>query len=525
MIHMNKSIPISLLAFLFVIFISPVSAQTQSEGELTLPMPGGGSMSFVPVCVNSDDGLFSWKMVKLGDPAGGFKEHPTTMALGGAFHMERNGRKVWCYYMGKYEVTQDEYYALMPKAQGVKVKKAYPVTGISWFDAVKFADRYNRWLYENASDKMPRYDKAYGFLRLPTEAEWEFAARGASAVSSDFFDRPIPYPAEKLQEYEWFGGPSSSHYKLQPSGRLKPNPAGLYDMLGNADEMTLSLFKVEYYQGRSGGFVLKGGNYMTAAKRLRSGYRAEQPFYRLDREKKLVPHTKKTLGFRLLISSLVFPSRRVLKEMASEWGSYRKTRGADTPAALSTAPSSSRTYAKGEDAFKYLSRVEKQLQKKGLSDTAIKDSMGRLSDSIRDIMQIRTRKEEDASYLWIRIANEQARFIRNEYRKLPIVEKLIAIAKGRNDVRRLSMYEKRLREHEANIENSLSTYSESIRQIADNSSAAAEKGFKRYLDFLMSRNKSAQVQLLGIVRRNYDEYLETKRVDTEKWRKEIEFLN
>lgn len=152
-------------------------------------MPNELEMEFVPVCVNSNDGLYQWKKIKLGDPAGGFKEYPTTMALGGSFPLEENGEKLWCYYIGKYEVSQKQYASLMTLNQTIKKsKKNYPVTNISWFDALEFTNLYNQWLFANAKEKMPKFESAYGFVRLPTEVEWEFAARGGSLVSADVFD-------------------------------------------------------------------------------------------------------------------------------------------------------------------------------------------------------------------------------------------------------------------------------------------------------------------------------------------------
>lgn len=511
-----------LMPLISLILISTVPLLAKNDNELVLPMPNGESMAFVPICVNSGDGLFNWKQVKLGDPAGGFKEYPTSMALGGSFLLDQNGTKMWCYYMGKYEVTRGEYYAIINNNPNQQInKKNYPITNISWFDAIAFTNQYNQWLYSHAADKIPKFDKAYGFLRLPTEAEWEFAARGGSNVSADFFDRAIPYPPEELQKYEWFGGPISSHYKLQMVGQLKPNPVGLYDMLGNADEMTMTLFKVEYYQGRTGGFVIKGNNYTTAGNKIRSAFRTEQPFYRISGDKSFKPHTKKTLGFRLLISSLVFPSRTIHKQMASEWLEYRKNQGATTPAALSTARFSRKTQVKGEDAFAYLKRLQDQLKSKGINSSTIENNIGRLKASIQDIIKIRTQKEEDASYLWIKIASEQARFIRQESQKLPLVKTLIEIAKSKNDTQKLEAYRQRYKERKTNIRSALSTYSDSIRQIAQNTPAAVKKGFKRYLDFLTEHNDVQQVHILNKVHKHLDQYEKTKRVDSEKWKKDL----
>ncbi len=524
---MQQNSLVVFLRFMLVVTVWLNDAQAvnaESDNSLVLPMPNGLTMEFVPVCVNANSGLYNWKKIKLGDPSGGFKEYPTTMALGGSFPIEKDGQKQWCYYMQKYEISQKQYASLMTlKKPLVQNKKVYPVTDVSWFDALEFTNKYNQWLFEHAKDKLPKFDTSYGFVRLPTEAEWEFAARGGSAVSADVFDQKMPYPSGKIQKYEWFGGSTSSYYKLQPRGMLKPNPLGLHDMLGNAGEMTISLFSVEYYQGRTGGFVVKGNNYTTAKNKLRSAFRTEQPFYRSDKNGIFKPHTKKTLGFRLVISALVFPSRQIQKEMSDEWDGYRSKLGADTPAALSTSATSVQVTAGSEDAFSYLDRLKNRLKQKGIDDNEIENSLGHLDSAIRDIGTIRLKAEEDSAYLWIKVVSEQARFIRKENQKLPSIDLLITIADSQKNMEKLAQYKTRKQEHINNIKGALSSYSDSIRQISTLSPAAVKKGFTRYLNFVMSRNDGEQVQVLNRVQKHFDEYQKNKRVDRTHWKEDILF--
>jgi len=521
----NKLLNLLKLVLFLLIYASIVRAEDSKVGKsLVLPMPNDLNMEFMPVCVNSGNSLFDWKKIKLGDSSGGFKEYPTAMALGGSFPINKNGKKLWCYYMGKYEISQKQYASLMSmKKPIVQTKKVYPVTDISWFDALEFANQYNQWLFSNAKDMIPKFDTSYGFVRLPTEAEWEFAARGGSAVSADVFDQKIPYSFSKIQKYEWFGGSSSSHYKLQPIGKLKPNPLGLYDMLGNADEITMSLFSVEYYQGRTGGFVIKGNNYTTAKNKLRSSFRTEQPFYRSGKDGVFKPHTKKTLGFRLVISALVFPSRKIQKEMSNEWEGYRSKLGADTPAVLSTSTTSAKVAAGGKDAFSYLDRLKKRLKQKGVVDSEIDNSLGYLGNSIRDMATIRLKAEEDSAYLWVKVVSEQARFVRKESRKLPLLNTLIDMQKRKKNMQKLALYQTRKEEHITNIKNALSSYSDSIRQIDTLSLESVKKGFRRYLDFLLSRNDGDQVQVLNRVRKHFEEYQKNKRVNFKHWKQDILF--
>ena len=121
------------------------------------------------------------------------------------------------FYIGRFEVTQ----GLWKKVMGENPSKWFgndslPVEQVSWNDVQIFIARLSQIT-------------GYRF-RLPTEAEWEYAARGGVRSNR------TPYPGTRTQVWEacWFGGNSNGH--SHPVGRLKPNELGLYDMGGNVME-------------------------------------------------------------------------------------------------------------------------------------------------------------------------------------------------------------------------------------------------------------------------------------------------
>jgi sulfatase modifying factor 1 len=121
------------------------------------------------------------------------------------------------YYIGKYEVTQAQWRRVMgnnPSTfQGAKVQGSsddMPVENITWDDAQAFLRRLN------ALEKTTRY-------RLPTEFEWEYAARAGAEGDIAWTD---------IREQAWAG----SNRSTRPVGQMKPNAWGLYDTLGNVWE-------------------------------------------------------------------------------------------------------------------------------------------------------------------------------------------------------------------------------------------------------------------------------------------------
>jgi len=136
------------------------------------------------------------------------------------------------FYLMKHEVTQGEYEALMGKnpSEFSWCGSNCPVENVSWYDAVAYANALSdkeglTRCYSGSGDNI-RWDKSCNGYRLPTEAEWEYAARAGA---------PTKYAGSgDVDEVAWYKDNSGQY--PHPVGQKKPNAWGLYDMSGNVYE-------------------------------------------------------------------------------------------------------------------------------------------------------------------------------------------------------------------------------------------------------------------------------------------------
>ena len=167
------------------------------------------------------------------------------------------------FYMGKYEVTQEQWESVMGENPSREKGRMLPVTKVSWNDCQEFIKKLNA--------------KTNGGYRLPTESEWDYACRAGTTTAYSFGDKITPKDANIDGE------------SIKAVGSCKPNAFGLYDMHGNVWEWCEDWYA--YYQagavtdpkGPATGSVrvLRGGSFLGIASGARSSTRGfNTPTYR-----------------------------------------------------------------------------------------------------------------------------------------------------------------------------------------------------------------------------------------------------
>lgn len=269
------------------------------------------------------------KIAMLPIPAGEFMiGSPTTEVNRKSDEGPQKKVKIEAFWMAKFETTWDTYLIFqnreLEKVASTKVDAiarptkpyvemsfgqgkngGFPVCNITHFAARS----YCKWLFQSTGI----------FYRLPTEAEWEYAAKAGSNTTFHFGN-----DASQLKEYGWFYDNSDGAYKKV--GQKKPNAWGLYDMSGNVSEWTSDAYVESFFKTIKDGdsnpysndnvlypHVIKGGNWDDDADMLRSSARkASTP--KLKQRDPQIPRSKwwltdaPFLGFRI-VRPVVVPSK------------------------------------------------------------------------------------------------------------------------------------------------------------------------------------------------------------------------
>ena len=357
-------------AALAQVWHSPCPEAADGPASLTLPLPVAGAvMAFRPVTTPGRQ-IFSrcvseGRSLVFGDPQDPFAPE-RRRAVTGAFRTEKG----WRSFLATYELSTGQAAAILAgdpetggegaladgldalaqlSAQGSEMEGdpvatlrelsaevaaakgapgletlkalARPATGLSAASFDALAERYSAWCFRNAKclAKLREHasiDGEPGFLSLPSEVEWEYAARGAAG--SPRFGAPLAVERAELKRYGVLGGfdrGGEAARAVIGVGRA-PTPGGFYDLYGNVAELTIDYFSSEYGSGKYGGRAARGGSFLTPHDLVGSGFREEAPLHRFRRKDGayLGPYRSPALGARFAIGAVVKTDEAFLRE-------------------------------------------------------------------------------------------------------------------------------------------------------------------------------------------------------------------
>lgn len=195
------------------------------------------------------------------------------------------------FYIGRHEVTQEQYKELMGSEPGMFKGSNLPVENVTWFEAAQYCNALSKkegltpaYAVSGSGDTMTAtWDRNANGYRLPTEAEWEYAARAGTGGPFNTGGNITPDQANYYSTYPYEDGPRGLYReRTVPVGSFQPNAWGLYDMHGNVWEWCWDRYGAYPSEEQTcpagpseGAFrVNRGGGWNDFAKHIRSAYRA-----------------------------------------------------------------------------------------------------------------------------------------------------------------------------------------------------------------------------------------------------------
>lgn len=293
---------------------SASSGNTTSEKNIANLVPIGNQLDGKRFSASaSKESIETWlneKQAEISDIRKSSENMQYTLIKGGTFQMgspesepERSSDEiqhsvtVGDFYMSKTEISQKEYQEIMSVNPSATKGDDLPVTNITWYDAVQYCNKLSQKesldTCYTISGNTVTWDKSANGYRLPTEAEWEYAARANTDTPFNFGDYVHNSDANCYNAYgynndasgNWVNGSGAYLRKTVAVDQYAANDYGLYNMHGNAAEWVWDWYSeydsktVTNPTGSESGNakIVRGGGWNDHPKHIRSAYRGAQP--------------------------------------------------------------------------------------------------------------------------------------------------------------------------------------------------------------------------------------------------------
>lgn len=470
--------------------------------DLILPTPCGGAMVFRPVEVVARNWIDDAPVVIGGDVegVGGVLERARRGYLSGSFSGQSSS-PVRLYWISKYEITILQWKAVFDDCIEPSIGNRVPVNKVGWFDGTDFIFRYNSWLFQNAIDLLPSEDGVVGFVRFPTEVEWEYAARGGLKVSAAEFQARTFDMDGKMYNYVWFQGTTSADGRLRPVGLKKPNALGIHDILGNVEEIVLDPFRLNKFtrlHGQPGGFTTKGGHYLTPESQIRTSYRQE---YHHFNTRTRMPSRVDTIGFRLAIGGLVLPTRERLNKIAKQWAELPSGR---------ISPSDDRLGPVGN-----LRKLKERF-----TDPELREQLQILERELENLLSTRNEHRDRAIITAIRLGSSLGQRVWDDHRRIESINGVIP--KYESDSVQLPGILRKQREIESRLLDNLSYYFDTVKKITeDYSKQEIDSQLELLYSEVEAQNWGDISSLVVTMVEHMDAYRIRGQADLDEWRRDL----
>lgn len=506
-----------------------------ADGDVILPMPDGAEMAFRRIEVPGEGFWGSEeRIIQLGDASGGIFEGLQRTQINASFPPQSDLSRGFI-VLAKYELTKGQFIAVMgmdhllavsanpddqqlPTLQGRAQRDALmtPLAFVSAQEIEHFIRRYNNWLFDPQHPErrvnLPQVDEVPGYLRLPTEEEWEYSARGGiSALEAGRFEDRLPFEQRALNENAWHLG--NARHQLRPIGLRQANELGLHDMLGNAQEITSGRFRPEIWQGQPGGMAVRGGSVSTPAADLRSSLRAELDVYAWNADQGRMEERRSfNTGVRLALGSNVVVSTAQRARIEQEYEAYRQDARRATPVGRSLDNLVAQASVSLDTVDPILNRLIAQDPALAEPLAAVQAHMNTARErldlaqraSARSLLQDAARNGVNLSVYISRLTQLKATFA--------TAQELAEMSTRYQQ--QVSQIEQRINELQTSLQEQLQGYRTKVSELGDYDSRYVTYAF----DALEETDRTAREDLVvELIREHIAEYAEQRRADLDLW--------